>query len=278
MGDGSYNFQCPFAPFSLAGLPALKGRFTGCCDRNLCFYPRTTILQQHSGIASYYGHWGAWSECSVTCGGGRQSRKRNCVSINNEPCEAMEGTSDTEEKICNDNTCPMMSNWGAWSGCSVTCGIGVQERFRKCMPAGANCQGDLREQRECAAASACPVFGEWGAFTDCNSDCGPGMKTRTRPCMANCDTVVSSELTESNSCYTVNGKPVKKVQGCLPFPNCYTKVSLQCLKSDGSPGCCGDTFESKTEMKRCMSGTCQFCESVEYAKYCSALRHGLPPL
>jgi len=273
--QGVGNFGCPYTQFSLAGLPALKGRFTGCCDRNLCYYPRTSILKQYSGIASYYAQWGAWGSCAVSCGGGRQVRQRKCVSINNEPCDPMHDGTDTEEKICNDVVCPALTNWAAWSSCSVSCGLGDQERYRECLPAGAKCQGQLREQQECAAPVACPVFGDWSEFSMCSSNCGAGQKTRSRPCQSNCDMVVTSDLVESVACYTVNGASEKVEGTCLDFPNCYMTVTYKCVKSDGSPGCCGNDFEERSEDRKCSQGTCSFCDSPQYMRFCASYRRGL---
>jgi len=266
---GLSNNVCPFAPFVLAGMPALKGRFEGCCEQNKCFYPRTTVLQQYSGIASYYGQWSAWSQCTATCGGGRQQRKRNCVSVNNEPCEEVEGETNIEEKICNENTCPYFTNWSAWSACSATCGLGAQERNRICYPDGATCDGETNEQRECAAPNACPVFGEWSSYSVCSSNCGAGTKTRSRPCKANCNSVVSSELNESVDCYTVDGVVTWDAPPCKSFPNCYTTASSKCLKKDGTTGCCGSDFQEKTELRRCTKGVCFFCEMARYAFVCN---------
>ena len=47
-----------------------------------------------------------------------------------------------------------LSDWTAWSKCSLTCGGGVMKRSRGCThpaPAhgGANCVGDLAETQDC---------------------------------------------------------------------------------------------------------------------------------
>ena len=46
------------------------------------------------------------------------------------------------------------TQWEIWSGCSVTCGKGVQRRFRSCTKpppsnGGQDCIGDRLETREC---------------------------------------------------------------------------------------------------------------------------------
>ena len=46
--------------------------------------------------------WGSWSSCSETCGGGVQSRKRDCMR---ELGDCMQGNS-TETNSCGDNPCP----------------------------------------------------------------------------------------------------------------------------------------------------------------------------
>ncbi|XP_066270066.1 macrophage mannose receptor 1-like [Branchiostoma lanceolatum] len=56
------------------------------------------------------------------------------------------------------------SDWGTWSGCSVTCGVGTQTRNRTCTnPAPANggtdCTGDARENRDCETGVPCPGCG-----------------------------------------------------------------------------------------------------------------------
>ncbi len=45
----------------------------------------------------------AWSECSVTCGGGVQQRKLDCSQSNTKGCT---GQTDTETRDCNTQDCP----------------------------------------------------------------------------------------------------------------------------------------------------------------------------
>ena len=48
----------------------------------------------------------------------------------------------------------MFGEWTGFGPCSVTCGVGVQTRERKCdNPApqygGANCEGEAKEEKSC---------------------------------------------------------------------------------------------------------------------------------
>jgi len=65
-----------------------------------------------------YSDWGPYGECSKTCGGGEQTRKRTCTnpppSHDGEDCSTLGPDSSTRE--CNNQECP-----GKWtnSGRSV---------------------------------------------------------------------------------------------------------------------------------------------------------------
>ena len=73
--------------------------------------------------------WGSWSKfdsCSVTCGGGNQTRSREIEvpeSCGGSGCEG----ETTESRTCGERCCPVDCVWGEWSDfhqCTATCGTG----------------------------------------------------------------------------------------------------------------------------------------------------------
>ncbi|XP_078667263.1 uncharacterized protein LOC144909086 [Branchiostoma floridae x Branchiostoma belcheri] len=111
-----------------------------------------------------WSDWGAWSNCSVTCGVGRETRNRTCTN----PTPAFGGTDcdgpAQEIQECDTGVpCPVdggWSDWGAWSACSVTCGVGTETRDRTCTnPApengGADCDGPDQETQACDTGVPC---------------------------------------------------------------------------------------------------------------------------
>lgn len=132
-----------------------------------------------------WGDFSDWSTCSVTCGEGYKSRKRECFSssdvkkqISTDHCVGK----DVEIQPCDITTCPgtnellLIGNktfvylsicftftvyglWGSWSPCSTFCGIGVKQRNRSCIPPGSNCGNYTKEQRACGEANCQRVVG-----------------------------------------------------------------------------------------------------------------------
>ncbi|KAK6038837.1 thrombospondin type 1 domain protein [Cooperia oncophora] len=60
--------------------------------------------------------WSDWSEWTRTCEGGS-----DCMGSNREI------------RFCQLASCPYWDEWMDWGGCSVTCGMGVCERRRRCV-------------------------------------------------------------------------------------------------------------------------------------------------
>ncbi|XP_056001828.1 coadhesin-like [Ostrea edulis] len=173
-------------------------------------------------IDGQWASWGSWGSCSVTCGGGSQSRKRTCTNpapqYNGKSCP----NSDTSTQSCNTQPCPIdgrFSSWGSWGSCTVTCGGGTQERQRTCTnPApqhgGGLCSGPTTSNQNCNT-QVCIIDGAWSSWSgygSCSVSCGGGKQSRSRFCTnpkpvnggKNCPGS-ASELTDCNShdCPTV---------------------------------------------------------------------------
>jgi hypothetical protein len=135
--------------------------------------------------------WSPWSACSVTCGSGMRSRSRTKKTV-----ESCGGTCDVlnESEVCtaNGGCCPVDCVWsafGAWSGCSVTCGMGTQTRSRmlqSTQSCGGSCPGNAMESQPCMQP-VCPQppvdceVTTWAQWSSCTATCGASAtKSRMR--------------------------------------------------------------------------------------------------
>lgn len=132
--------------------------------------------------------WSVWSTCNKECGGGLQTRTRECQGpfFGGNDCDGAR----EEDQACNVVKCPIDGEWGQWSDwsdCSRTCAGGFSDRTRACKGpfyGGRDCDGDNTETKTCNE-SPCPINGkwnDWGAWTTCSKPCGTGERSRERTC------------------------------------------------------------------------------------------------
>jgi hypothetical protein len=154
--------------------------------------------------------WDDWSECSVSCGVGVQSREREVKVSRVDNQELCPHTHETKE--CFEGACPVhceVDNWGKWSRCNKECGGGIKARSRvtlrnpkfkgnKCPPSS-----EVMDCNEAACDQDCQV-GQWSGFTTCTKTCGRGTRVRDRA-------VVQPQVGDGAICL-----PVREEEWCNP--------------------------------------------------------------
>ncbi|CAJ1335935.1 unnamed protein product [Effrenium voratum] len=166
--------------------------------------------------------WEDWSACSVSCGpGGNKTRSRQIDGEVNggAPCDPAVPLHQSVE--CGTSGCPrncQWGDWGGWSNCSKTCGLGLlagatsRHRVQAVTAAfgGAACEGHAVHTTRCNEQH-CPVdceWKDWTAWTECIQPCGGnGTRQRSRnstaakfegePCVG--------ESTEVSACTVLGG-------------------------------------------------------------------------
>ena len=220
-----------------------------------------TITNTYNPI-TINGGWSDWGTCSLTCGGGTQTR--TCTN----PTPANGGTNCTgsTSQECNTQACPINGGWSDWGTCSLTCGGGTQTRAcTNPTPqfGGNECTGDFQRACNewdcegscpntcgylggimpdgfggtltCEATNYCPIDGGWSIWGECSQTCGGGTQSRT--CTnpfpqfggANCSGV-TSQACNTNPCPFVCGNGILEgpsVGGTEDCDNGLDNISLE---------------------------------------------------
>lgn len=112
-----------------------------------------TCNPQGCPVDCQVGAWSGWGTCSKPCGGGTQTQTRQ-ITVQPQngggACPVL-----SQSQACNTQICPVdckVSEWGAFSTCSASCGGGSQIRYRSIIQypqgGGAACQ-NVSESQTC---------------------------------------------------------------------------------------------------------------------------------
>ncbi|XP_033214669.1 A disintegrin and metalloproteinase with thrombospondin motifs 9 isoform X2 [Belonocnema kinseyi] len=173
-------------------------------------------------------NYGEWAACSVTCGGGMQRRSASCIDskgrpVSDEKCASQE---KIVTQICGQETCPKW-DFGDWTPCSVTCGIGKRQRPYWCQVENrvvhANyCSGSPTAFTEICDAGPCYQWhsGEWSL---CSVTCGDGTRRREVTCRDGKDLITNKTNCDST-------KQPTDTSGCM-LTLCPTMQTLPSVTS-----------------------------------------------
>uniref|UniRef100_A0A8C1UT84 ADAM metallopeptidase with thrombospondin type 1 motif 7 n=1 Tax=Cyprinus carpio TaxID=7962 RepID=A0A8C1UT84_CYPCA len=165
---------------------------------------RDILVDSNNGTAVSYFQWiyGAWTECSATCGTGVQRQVVHCVErtsgiVEEHYCDPS-SRPDDKQTNCNKGAYPAMWWVGEWQKCSSSCGdIGLSKRTVLCIRSlGLDEQRALQPAEchhlpkpesivRCNTHVSCPADWTTGSWSECSVSCGAGSQARDVTCSWN---------------------------------------------------------------------------------------------
>ena len=228
-----------------------------------------------------------WPDCTVTCGGGTQTRTRGIAQEaehGGTECDA--AALEPETQPCNTDECPIpsqdcqLTQWTQWSAseCSTTCGEGHLTRTRKVnQPAafgGADCEPGRIETKECENAAPCPepcILSDWEPWSQCSVTCESGQKYQKRTVLEEAKNGGECDQNDNNlylheDCDTGTACPQNCVPGeWQPWSDCPVTCGEGTRKrerDEEAPAANGGdpcTTDQLTEEETCQSPTVPVC-------------------
>lgn len=179
----------------------------GTVSDSLCTGTKPVTSQSCNTQACPVWNTGPWGSCSVTCGGGTQTRTVQCRDHTGAtvPDASCSGTKPATSQSCNTQVC-LTYSWysGGWGACSATCGGGTRTRTVQCrdnfsaVVADSFCSGAGTKPATSQACNtpACVTYSwrqdvPWGT---CSTTCGGGTQTRPAECVSSQGSTVDNSL------------------------------------------------------------------------------------
>lgn len=219
--------------------------------------------------------WTPWSQCSSPCGFGKQHRLRNCSVVEGDSCAG----SLMQVKVCYRKDCKVNGGWSSWSNwteCSLTCGIGVEAKFRFCTnpkPQGGGdlCHGKDVMVRRCIVTKCSyqshasdSFWSSWASWSQCSANCSRGYRTRTRYCRRRLNPFLLGNCSRDKGPVQVQSG-VCEMQSCASWSSWYSwgvcskscgsglrKRVRTCISNTNEKNCQGDYLQAE----KCNKNSC----------------------
>nr|CAB3266610.1 SCO-spondin [Phallusia mammillata] len=166
--------------------------------------------QSNCSVDCGWSQWSGWSHCDRTCGHlGQEHRFRspsNPTAVGSAGLKCKGQSHETRPCITSRDLplpcAPSWSEWGNWSPCSATCGIGRQHRERYCQVGGSHvslymCSGSLRPASH-RQTRTCSALLSTTNTTKC-SQCPPDATYKCSRCPTTCRDV-TDDVTHGSGC------------------------------------------------------------------------------
>ncbi|XP_026096265.1 A disintegrin and metalloproteinase with thrombospondin motifs 12 [Carassius auratus] len=161
---------------------------------------RSRLLGNEILQPEYIWRYGAWTDCSTTCGLGEQHQPVRCFEPDTGVVEEMlcdpNTRPDDRHRKCKNMDCPARWWVGGWQTCSSTCGPdGVRKRTVLCVRTVAGEErvlhpGDCKQLLKpkpvvpCNRDVTCGFEWTVGNWSECSLSCDGGIKSRVIKCVA----------------------------------------------------------------------------------------------
>jgi len=188
-----------------------------------------------------FSEWGAWTECTQSCGGGYHAAMRRIMrhaDLGGAPCSgATSRIMPCKTKPCSEGKPCILGPWSEWQGCNEADRV-QKSRSRKVeqpsQDGGKPCRDAVKETASCLTVKH-PVscrLPEWGEWQQCPVTCGGGQTFRKRQLEdperygVHCATDNLMETAPCNTMICKTGEDDCQLSQWTPWSTCSTTCGL----------------------------------------------------